>query len=87
MTNGPIETGFRVYNDFMTYESGIYSHVSGQFLGGHAVKILGWGVENGVKYWIAANSWTESWGENGYFRIQEGQCDFESQLIAGDPIV
>jgi cathepsin B len=41
--DGPISTGFSVYKDFMTYKSGVYKHVSGDFLGGHAVKIVGWG--------------------------------------------
>ena len=58
-----------VFEDFMSYKSGIYHHVSGKSLGGHAIKVVGWGVEKGQKYWIAANSWSESWGENGFFRI------------------
>jgi len=72
MTNGPVETGFTVYADFMNYKSGIYKYVSGRQEGGHAVKIIGWGVEGGVKYWICANSWNTNWGENGFFRIEEG---------------
>lgn len=42
--SGPVETGFTVYADFFNYQSGIYHHVSGGAEGGHAVKILGWGV-------------------------------------------
>jgi cathepsin B len=44
---GPVETGFSVYEDFINYKSGIYSHTTGKNLGGHAVKIMGWGVEEG----------------------------------------
>ena len=62
-TNGPMETGFMVYQDFMNYKSGIYKYTSGGLLGGHAVKMLGWGSENGVNYWICANSWNTKWGE------------------------
>jgi cathepsin B len=47
----------------MNYKSGIYKRKSSVVLGGHAVKIVGWGVENGVNYWICANSWSTSWGE------------------------
>ena len=30
---------------------GIYHHVTGDKAGGHAVRMVGWGVEGGVKYW------------------------------------
>ena len=45
---GTVETGFYVYEDFMSYSSGIYTHTTGDMLGGHAVKITGWGVEDGM---------------------------------------
>lgn len=45
--------------------SGVYQHVSGSLIGGHAIKILGWGVEDGVPYWLCANSWNTDWGDNG----------------------
>jgi cathepsin B len=85
MENGPVETGFEVYSDFMTYKSGIYVQHSGKLEGGHAVKIVGWGVENGIEFWICANSWTTGWGENGFFRIKMDQCGISSQVIAGLP--
>lgn len=43
MTNGPVQTKFTVYADFMNYKSGVYRHVTGAMEGGHAVKIIGWG--------------------------------------------
>ncbi len=45
-----------VYSDFPSYKSGVYQHTTGSFLGGHAVKIIGWGVENGVDYWLVAST-------------------------------
>lgn len=85
MENGPVETGFVVFEDFMTYKAGIYVHTNGKQLGGHAVKIIGWGVENGQEYWICANSWTNKWGEEGFFRIRMDQCGISSQAISGLP--
>jgi cathepsin B len=87
MENGPVEVAFHVYEDFMSYTGGIYHHVSGSLEGGHAVKLVGWGVENGEKFWKIANSWDEDWGEKGYFRIRRGtdECSIESQVWAGLP--
>jgi len=87
-TNGPFEVAFQVYEDFMSYSSGIYRHTSGGYEGGHAVKLLGYGEEGGVKYWLCANSWDVTWGEKGYFRIIRGQneCSIESQAWAGIPL-
>nr|ALX81544.1 cathepsin B5 [Fasciola gigantica] len=87
MKNGPIEASFDVFADFMVYKSGIYSHETGDFLGRHAIRLFGWGVENGVKYWLIANSWNEEWGENGYFRIRRGtdECSIGSRITTGMP--
>jgi len=80
MTGGPVETAFTVYSDFENYAGGIYHHVSGSMAGGHAVKIVGWGVESGTKYWKVANSWNPYWGEKGYFRIKEGEGGIDDQV-------
>lgn len=86
MEGGPVETAFTVYSDFENYDGGIYHHVTGSMAGGHAVKFVGWGVENGVKYWKVANSWNPYWGEEGYFRIRRGNNEggIEDQ-VTGSP--
>ena len=83
--NGYVNSGFTVYSDFMNYRGGIYEHKTGYLLGGHEVNIVGWGVENGVHYWIVQNTWGEKWGENGFFRIKFGQCGIDSRGYAGVP--
>lgn len=69
---GPLTVAFNVYNDFVNEYDGksIYIPKAGQSsLGGHAVKLIGWGQQNQIPYWICANSWGTDWGENGYFKI------------------
>jgi len=85
MTNGPVEAAYTVYEDFYYYTGGIYKYQYGGMVGGHAVKILGWGTEGGVDYWLVANSWAPDWGESGYFRILRGtnECGIEHAIVAG----
>ena len=86
MRGGPVETGFTVYSDFYSYKSGVYTHTYGQELGGHAVKIIGWGqtADGMTNYWIVANSWGTSWGMDGFFQIAFGECGIDSDAYAGD---
>ena len=89
-TNGPCETAFTVYEDFEVYTGGIYVHTKPSLpLGGHAVKIVGWGEESGTKYWKVANSWNTNWGEKGFFRIIRGQneCGIEDAIYCGTPLL
>jgi len=83
MTIGAVEVGFFVMEDFMNYKSGIYSYKEGRQLGGHAVKIVGWGKQIDTFYWIVQNSWGPTWGENGFFRIKNWHDDKESAIAIG----
>jgi len=53
--------------------------------GGHAIKILGWGNESGLDYWLVANSWGAAWGEEGYFRIKVGSCNIDYMSYVCSP--
>ncbi|XP_057461537.1 cathepsin B-like protease 2 isoform X2 [Actinidia eriantha] len=86
--NGPVEVDFTVYEDFAHYKSGVYKHMTGDVLGGHAVKLIGWGTtEDGEDYWLLANQWNRSWGDDGYFKIKRGtnECGIEQGVVAGLP--
>ncbi|KNC75543.1 hypothetical protein SARC_11936, partial [Sphaeroforma arctica JP610] len=92
LRNGPVEAAFWVFADFMAYKGGVYKHMTGGMMGGHAVKIVGWGEEKGADgkttpYWTVANSWGGAWGEDGFFRIEAGanQCNIEMNIWAGLP--
>lgn len=79
--NGSVTMAFTVYADFLTYKSGVYSHKTGSALGGHATKIIGYGTENGQDYWLVNNSWNDTWGDKGTFKIVTDEVD---QYAAGD---
>nr|ABF47216.1 cathepsin B [Nicotiana benthamiana] len=86
--NGPVEVSFTVYEDFAHYKSGVYKHVTGDVMGGHAVKLIGWGTsEDGEDYWLLANQWNRGWGDDGYFKIRRGtdECEIEDEVVAGLP--
>lgn len=53
MKNGPMMVGLTVFEDFLSYEKGIYEYTTGEIVGGHAMKLIGWGTDvDGFLYWI-----------------------------------
>jgi C1A family cysteine protease len=77
-TNGPLVTTMAVYNDFYAYAGGVYTHVTGNLLGYHAILIIGY--DDPGHYFIVKNSWGTGWGstagygtERGYFMIDYSQ--------------
>jgi len=97
--NGPLVLGLEPAEDFMFYSEGIYKSATSSvnMLHGvnqewervdHAVLLVGWGEENGQKYWRLQNSWGPDWGEDGFFRIaaEENESGIESIPEAADVI-
>jgi C1A family cysteine protease len=80
-TKGPLSAAMIVYPDFLSYKSGIYRHVYGNYSGGVLVSIIGY--DDNQKYWICKNHWSSQWGENGFFRIAYGECGIDSWLVHG----
>lgn len=39
----------------------------------HEISVVGWGEENGQKFWRVWNSWGTYWGEEGFFRVVWGE--------------
>jgi len=72
LIRGPIACGMAVTGEFLNYTGGIFVDKTGTTELDHDISIFGWGVENGVKYWVGRNSWGTYWGETGTFRILRG---------------
>jgi len=90
--NGPVSLGIEPAEDFMFYSDGIYKSTTNVNLlhrtdqewerVDHAVVLVGWGEENGQKYWKIQNSWGPDWGEDGFFRIARGENESGIESIA-----
>ena len=84
---GPVVSGMIVYESFLKEYDGntIYmgpKNDKDNEEGGHAIRIVGWGTENNIPYWLVANSWGVDWGLKGYFKIKMGVCDIEKNVMA-----
>jgi len=95
--NGPSTVGIEPSDDFMYYADGVYkssNNNSGIIKKveweqvDHAVLLVGFGEENGQKYWKIQNSWGPDWGEDGFFRIARGvdESAIESMAEAVDVV-
>lgn len=87
LEHGSLTAIMTIYEDFFLYKSGIYSHQTGEKLGGHTMKVIGWGNDMGFPYWIVANSFNEEWGDHGFFKISRGynECNIEGFMFGALP--
>ncbi|CAD6219061.1 unnamed protein product [Miscanthus lutarioriparius] len=96
----PVSVAFQVINGFRQYKSGVYTSDSCGTTPmdvNHAVLAVGYGIENGVPYWLIKNSWGADWGDEGHFKMEMGKnmcgdigaCDgkFAGDIILGDSMI
>ncbi len=74
----PVSTIMRVYDNFFAYSNGVYNSPSDNYIGSHAVLLVGW--DDVEQSWICKNSWGNEWGDEGYFRISWGICNIGSSV-------
>jgi len=58
---------------FQSYKSGVITSDSCGTTLDHGVLIVGYGEEDGIKYWLVKNSWGSSWGDDGYIKIERSE--------------
>ncbi|KAL1465859.1 hypothetical protein WDU94_005390 [Cyamophila willieti] len=88
LNHGPATAQITVYEDFLHYKSGVYRHIAGKrFPHQHTLKLIGWGLENYVPYWLLVNSWGKSWGDQGTIKVLRGaaECNLEYYVTAALP--
>jgi KDEL-tailed cysteine endopeptidase len=72
---------------FQSYSSGVLTSTSCGTNLDHGVLIVGYGEENGQKYWLVKNSWSTTWGDKGYVKIARSESTNDQGIcgIAMDP--
>jgi len=69
---GPIACGIAVPEALEDYTGGVFEDDTGDMDIVHDISVVGFGVDNGTKYWLVRNSWGHHWGEEGFFRVVRG---------------
>ncbi|MEW5298408.1 MAG: hypothetical protein WDW36_001534 [Sanguina aurantia] len=77
LARGPIVCGAACPDDFVfKYPGGIYTDPDNDHDLDHDVEVVGWGEEDGQKYWLIRNSWGAYWGQLGFFKLLRGNNTF-----------
>lgn len=71
---------------FQLYKAGILSSKECGAELDHAVLAVGYGTDDGKKYWKVKNSWGTTWGEAGYIRMSRGDGSDECGILDGPPL-
>lgn len=95
-TKGPLAVALNVVDEALYYASGVLDVESCSKHDAmnldHAINLVGWGVDTlpdgtQAEHWILRNSWSDLWGDSGYFKVRMGEKDCGVTTSAGYPLV
>jgi C1A family cysteine protease len=73
----------KVYGNFMSWTTGVYTTPSEGEKGGHALVAMGYGTEGTTPYWLLQNSWGPGgWGVEGFGKVLRGSNLLEIETDA-----
>jgi len=89
-THGSVSGGLSVYQNWGGWVKNngvdaVYdSHEGTAHVGAHAIKISGYGVSGGKKYWLVQNSWGSGFADGGYIKMLRNTTNSEENGILWD---
>lgn len=95
-TKGPVAIAMNIVEEAIYYSSGVLDVESCSKHGvenlDHAINVVGWGVDTlpdgtEAEHWIVRNSWSDLWGDSGYFKVRMGDRDCGVTTSAGYPLI
>jgi len=82
--DGPVVVSVAASTPWNIYSSGIMDSCEKEVVINHAVALVGFGEDNGLKYWTIQNSWGSSWGEAGFARLPRLDSEEENNYCGWD---
>lgn len=98
VSNGPLAVDFCVRDNIFSFwaseNTRVYTQADGckygPVMGGHMIMLVGFGIRQqdgrAIPYWTLQNSWSDTWGNAGYFYMERGVnlCGIENAASAPD---
>lgn len=95
LQRGPIACAISTPDSFLRLaDNRIFFDPSNDTAIDHIISVVGYGEEDGTKYWVLRNSWGTYWGYYGWARISRGlntimietQCAWATPANEGQPV-
>jgi C1A family cysteine protease len=93
VNNGMLSVSINAVDEILSYREGIVATDACKATRSrdlnHAVNLVGYGTDEqtGTEYWILRNSWSDNWGEKGFFKVEMGDRDCGITIDVSFPII